>query len=112
MKINNYHFHLYYPLEEAEIAKATKILNKLAQQRPGQAIGRIWDKPVGPHPIGSCQVTVERKDFSELMEWFMVNREDLSLFIHPDTGDDLADHTQHTIWLGHEFELKTDQFRK
>lgn len=111
MNIKNYHFHLYYSLEEAQISKATIILNKLAQEKPGIPIGRIWEKPVGPHPIGSCQVTVEREKFSEMMEWFLANRQELSLFIHPNTGDDLIDHTVHTIWLGNEFSLNTDMFR-
>lgn len=112
MKIKNYHFHLYYELNETEIAKATAILDQLRSEKEDMPIGRIWDKPVGPHPIGSCQVTVENERFQEMMEWFLKNRQGLSLFIHPDTGDDLADHTEHTIWLGHELPLKTEQFRK
>lgn len=111
MNINNYHFHLYYPLEKSMIAKATAILDKLAEEKPEIPIGRIWDRPVGPHPIGSCQVTVESKNFSEMMEWFLENRKGLSLFIHPDTGNDLADHTDYVIWMGKEHPLKLDLFK-
>ena len=111
MNIENYHFHLYYALEEEQIAKATEVLNKLSKDKPGIPIGRIWEKPVGPHPEGSCQVTVEREHFSEMMEYFFENRQGLSLFIHPNTGDDLRDHTEHTVWLGREYQLKTEIFR-
>ncbi len=110
MNIRNYHFHLYYPLAERE--QAAVILNQLAKEKPGTQIGTIWDKPVGPHPIGSCQVTVERKDFSEMVEWFLANRKDYSVFIHPDTGHDLEDHTQHVMWMGKEHPLKTEIFKK
>jgi len=110
MEIKNYHFHLYYALEESEIAKARAVLEELAVDKPGTEIGRIWEKPVGPHPEGSCQVSVLREDFSEMMEWFLEKRQGLSLFIHPNTGNDLEDHTQHTIWLGKEYSLNTEMF--
>lgn len=112
MNIKNYHFHLYYELNDLEIEKATSILQKLRTEKEEMPIGRIWEKPVGPHPIGSCQVTVKNEHFREMIEWFLKNRKGLSLFIHPNTGNDLADHTEHTIWLGHEFTLKTDLFHK
>ena len=111
MNIKNYHFHLYYSLTADQIEKATRILKKLSQEKEDMPIGRIWEKPVGPHPIGSCQVTVENSRFQEMTEWFLENREDLSLFIHPNTGNDLKDHTEHVIWMGKEYILKTDQFR-
>ncbi len=111
MNIKNYHFHLYYPLTEDQIQKASAILGKLSEEKQDMPIGRIWERPVGPHPIGSCQVTVETSRFQEMMEWFLKNRNGLSLFIHPDTGNDLADHTEHVIWMGHEHPLKTDQFK-
>lgn len=110
MNIKNFHFHLYYPFEEIE--KATKILNQLAKDKEGISIGRIWDRPVGPHPIGSCQVTVEKEQFYEMTEWFLENRQGFSVFIHPDTGNDYVDHTDHVIWIGKEHELNTDIFKK
>lgn len=111
MNIQHYHFHLYYSLTQDQIQKATTILEKLAREKEDMPIGRIWDRPVGPHPIGSCQVTVENERFQEMIEWFLANREGLSLFIHPNTGHDLADHTEHVIWMGHEHPLKTELFR-
>lgn len=110
MNIKNFHFHLYYPIEE--ITKATKVLDKLAQDKEGTSIGRIWDKPVGPHPIGSCQVTVQKENFYEMIEWFFDNRQGFSVFIHPDTGNDYADHTAHVLWMGKEHKLKVEQFKK
>lgn len=109
MNFHLFHFHLYYPIEE--ITKATTILNKLAQDKTGIPIGRIWDRPVGPHPIGSCQVTVHKENFFEMMEWFFENRQGLSVFIHPDTGNDYADHTDYVLWMGKEHQLKLEQFK-
>lgn len=110
MHINNFHFHLYYPFEK--INEATEVLNKLREEKVGIPIGRIWDRPVGPHPIGSCQVTVEADQYYEMIQWFLINRNGFSLFIHPDTGDDLADHTDYVMWMGKEHPLKIEQFKK
>lgn len=37
MNIKLFHFHLYYPIEE--IAAATKVLEKLSQDRPNSSEG-------------------------------------------------------------------------
>ncbi len=110
MNFKLFHFHLYYPVEE--ITKATKALEKLAQDKQDIPIGRIWDRPVGPHPIGSCQVTVQKENFLEMIEWFLNNRQGFTVFIHPDTGNDYADHTDHVIWMGKEYRLNIEQFKK
>lgn len=30
----------------------------------------------------------------------MLNRRGLTILVHPETGDDLADHSKHALWLG------------
>jgi DOPA 4,5-dioxygenase len=34
------------------------------------------------------------------------------VFTHPNTGDDLGDHTQHVIWLGASERLRLDFFQR
>ena len=36
-----------------------------------------------------------------------LNRAGLVVFLHPETGDVLADHTEHAIWMGAKLELDT-----
>jgi len=110
MTFKNYHFHLYYPVEMIE--KAKNILDKLKQEKEDIQIGTIWDKPVGPHPVGSCQIKITDKNFYEMIEWFFINRQGLSLFIHADTGDDHIDHTDYVLWMGKEYKLNLDIFKK
>ena len=38
--------------------------------------------------------------FGEVIPWLIVNRGGLTVFAHAETGEDLADHTQHVIWFG------------
>jgi aromatic ring-cleaving dioxygenase len=107
MKIQSYHFHLYYPV--AEISKAQSIVDKL-KTIEGIEIGRVWDRPVGPHPIGSCQITVYPGDFEKMTNWFLENREGFDVFVHGVSGDDIIDHTKHVMWIGKEHPLKLEIF--
>ncbi|MGK0367437.1 MAG: aromatic ring-cleaving dioxygenase [Thermoproteota archaeon] len=73
-------------------------------------IGRVWDKPVGPHPIGSCQVTVPVGEFEKTLIWVLENRGGIDFFIHPVTGNDLEDHTTSSIWVGKSYTVKSEMF--
>lgn len=110
MNFKNYHFHLYYPV--AMIEQAQHILSKLSSEHKDIPIGRAWDKPVGPHPIGSCQVTVTHENFHQMIEWFFLNRAGFSVFIHAVTGDDYIDHTDYVLWMGKEHKLNLEIFKK
>jgi DOPA 4,5-dioxygenase len=63
-------------------------------------LGRWHDAPVGPHPCGSYQIAFAPQLFATLVPWLALNRGDLTVFVHPNTGDALADHTTHVMWLG------------
>ena len=42
--------------------------------------------------------------------WLMLNRDDLVVLIHPETGDDLTDHTAHAAWFGADLPLRLEAF--
>lgn len=95
--IRDFHFHLYFDPDQADRARA---LGEQARDRFGVAMGRVHLVPVGPHPRGSCQLTVPTQAFAEVASWLMLNRGELTIFAHASTGDDLADHSRHVLWLG------------
>ena len=49
-----------------------------------------------------------RREFGKVVPWLMLNREGLDILVHPTTGDDLADHTDHALWLGEKLELNIE----
>lgn len=108
MEFERFHFHLYF--EASELEKAKGILNGFSEVFGSEQIGRAWDHPVGPHPIGSCQVSVDRSQFLDVMDWFLAHRDGLSVFVHPLTGDDLKDHTDYAMWIGESYQLKISIF--
>ncbi len=107
-EIENFHAHVYY--DAADRAKAIELC-EAAGKKFGVKVGRMHDNPVGPHPRGSCQLTIEKEQLSDVLPWLVLNRGKLTVFTHAQTGNALKDHTQHVIWLGPSETLKLDQFR-
>ena len=95
--ITGYHAHVYFDADTVEKATA---LCAAARDRFGVVMGRVHERPVGPHPMFSCQLAASIEQFGALLPWLALNRDGLIVFAHPETGDDLADHRDHGIWLG------------
>ena len=95
--IRDFHAHIYYDPEEVERAKE---LAAAAQARFPIGVGHFHLRPVGPHPRGSVQLTVPRDAFGEVAQFLALHRDGLTVFAHAETGNDLADHTQHVVWFG------------
>lgn len=108
-RFDSYHAHVYFDPHEAEEAGALCAAMKDAL---GIAMGRVHARPVGPHPRGSCQMTVPAARIGEALEWIMANRGHFTVFAHGNSGDDLADHTAHVMWLGPSETLDLSQFRR
>ena len=107
--IRSYHAHVYFGADTREEARRVR---EAIEARFDVEMGRWHEKPVGPHPCWSYQVAFEPPVLGELVPWLMVNREGLTVFLHPNTGDDLADHTDHVAWLGPSVDLDVDFFTR
>ncbi len=106
--ITGYHAHVYY---DAESKPAAEALRAAIEERFKVRLGRWHDRPVGPHPQWSYQIAFTPALFAELVPWLALNRGGLTVFVHPETGDDLPDHRDHAIWLGEKAELDFDALR-
>jgi len=95
--IENYHAHVYY---DAGTRAAALKLCDAAGKTFGIKVGRMHDNPVGPHPRGSCQLTIPNDKFDQVIPWLILTRGELTIFAHAQTGNALKDHTAHVIWLG------------
>lgn len=105
--ISDFHAHIYFDPDQIEIAKA---LGKSAQEKFGIRQGHYHLRPVGPHPRGSCQLTVPLHQFGDVAQWLVLSRGELTIFAHANTGDDLADHEHHVIWFGESEKLNLSIF--
>lgn len=96
--IRGWHAHVYFDAQTLEQART--LCEAAAVRFPGLKMGRVHEKPVGPHPDWSCQLAFGPELISDVLPWLALNRKGLVVFLHPDTGDDLLDHTEHAIWMG------------
>lgn len=97
MIIADFHAHIYFDPPELGLAKD---LAEQSRTKFDAAVGRFHERPIGPHPRGSCQLTLTVEQFAHFAAWAPVNRGGLTIFAHANTGHDLADHTSHVVWFG------------
>ena len=106
--ITSYHAHVYF---DAQTVEQARTLGQQAAVDFGVVMGRVHERPVGPHPMWSCQLAASPAQFEKLLPWLALNRKGLIVFAHPETGDELADHRDHGIWLGTGLDLDLSIFK-
>ncbi len=103
--IEGWHAHIYYAPETKGAAAA---LRDMLGERFQITLGRMHDVPVGPHPQAMFQIAFGPGEFPAVVPWLALNRQGLAVLVHPETGDALADHRDHAIWMGAVLPLKLD----
>ena len=105
--VRGYHAHVYYGPESRQ--KAADLRSEIAQRFPAARLGRWHDAPVGPHPVSMYQIAFATELFPALVPYLMLNRRDLTVLVHPETGNDYRDHSRHALWLGAVLPLTLDR---
>jgi len=108
-QVNGWHAHIYY---EPQTREAAAHLREGVAERFAARVGSWHDEPVGPHTAAMYQLAFAADEFATLVPWLMLNRAGLSILVHPMTGDALADHTGHALWLGPSLPVKEDVLRR
>lgn len=98
-RIADWHAHVYF--DAATAAAATALRTRIEDRFAGRMeMGRFHERPVGPHPRWSYQVAFRPDLFAEIVPWLTLNRGGLTVLVHPNTGEALADHRDRAVWLG------------
>ena len=109
--ITHYHAHIYYdPASTRE--RAARLREQVAETFPDARVGRWHDELVGPHLRSMYQIAFPHTMLASFLPWLMLNRDGLIVLLHPETGDALADHTDHAAWLGGMLPLKLEVLRE
>lgn len=96
--VRAWHAHVYF--DEATREAAARLRDAIAAAFPDAALGRWHDEPVGPHPQAMYQVAFPPALFPTLVPFIALNREGLTVLLHPETGRQEADHLDHALWMG------------
>jgi len=105
--IRDFHAHVYY--DAGSFEQARSLCLQIGDEFE-VAVGHMHQQNVGPHPRWSCQLTIPTDKFSTVIPWLALNRNGLTIFIHPDTGDHLADHRDRAMWMVELLELDLSIF--
>ena len=108
--IRHYHAHVYYdPASSRD--RAERLRERVAAAFPQAMLGRWHDELVGPHLQSMYQIAFPCALLASFLPWLMLNRDGLTILLHPGTGDAYADHTDHAAWLGGTLSLRLDVLR-
>jgi DOPA 4,5-dioxygenase len=108
-RITGYHAHIYFSDDTRADAAwlRTAVLAHFEIR-----LGRMWNRPVGPHPEPMFQIAFDTELFERIVPWLMLNRRGLNVLVHPETGDDVADHDVYPLWLGEKLALDIEGLRR
>ncbi len=109
--ITHYHAHIYYDPAKTRV-RAEKLRERVGKAFPQATLGRWHDELVGPHPQSMYQIAFPTGMLAAFVPWLMLNRDGLTILLHPETGDDLTDHTAHAAWFGALLPLRLGVFKK
>jgi aromatic ring-cleaving dioxygenase len=109
--IQHYHAHIYYDPHSTR-DRAARLRERVAAMFPAAILGRWHDALVGPHPQSMYQIAFPREMLAAFVPWLMLNRDGLIVLLHPETGDDYVDHTDHAAWFGGMLPLRLEVFKR
>ena len=120
---------------EIQTTFANELWTRIRYEFPELRIYRVWDRPIGPHPVGMFEVDIlTPAQFGAFVAWLVINRGPLSALVHPNTDDHVVsalflqtfdslkwhmvdedttlqrDHTQRATWLGDRLPLDLGRF--
>jgi len=107
--IADYHAHIYYDPSTSR-DRAERLRERIGASFPQAKLGRWHDECVGPHPRAMYQVAFPSGMLAAFLPWLMLNRDGLTILLHPETGDAYRDHAEHAVWFGAVLPLRLEVF--
>src|SRR5437762_6018666 len=98
-----YHAHIYCSPEQRGTAEALQ--HEFGRSPDILFVGRMMDRPVGPHPLPQFEVHFREQAVDAVVA--VIEASGLTALVHPLTNDDLADHTNLARWIGQPLALDT-----
>src|ERR1700722_20622768 len=109
--ITEYHAHVYYDPATSR-GRAERLRERAGAAFPQARLGRWHDELVGPHPQSMFQIAFPTEILGNFVPWLMLNRDGLTVLLHPETSDNYTDHSAPAARVGAAGTLRLDGFEK
>ena len=97
----NYHAHIYWK-HIGERVQALSLRSQLKEL--GCDLGKVHDRPIGPHPLPMYQAMYDSSDQPEVES--LLRTQTMSILLHEDIGvDHVRDHTDGARWINKPLDL-------
>lgn len=106
-EIENWHAHIYYEGSEQRAAMLA-LRERIAERFSVQLVEPI-ETVMGMHPRPMLVVAFNPDQFATLVPWLMLNRNGLSILLHPNTDNPLHDHVVQSAWIGPQLRMKPNE---
>lgn len=110
--IKGYHIHIYHGTDRQAEQTARQVAQRIEALFPEDVEGRFSVGAVGPHLSSNVALHIGRAGFGRVVSWLQFNSGGLSVLVHPETGDDLKDHLDGSMWLGRQLDYNQAFFEK
>jgi DOPA 4,5-dioxygenase len=107
--VDEYHAHIYF--DEATVETARALRGAIEREFSAARLGNFNERPRGPHLRWSFEVAFGHDAFGSIVPWLAHHRGELAVLVHPDTEDEVTDHTAHAIWMGEILDLDLGALR-
>jgi aromatic ring-cleaving dioxygenase len=106
-EIKGFHYHIYFDPTTKFVAM--RLRQYMIDTLGNFCVGNVHDEPIGPHTKPMFEMSSDGFISSFILESLMLNRDGLSVLIHPLTDNELEAHTDLAIWLGEKLPLNLDR---
>lgn len=112
--IHHFDIHVYYWQGNPEsVSKAQALHHRIKQEFPDMTAYPMVSRPVGPHVTAMFEVKIlNPEQFGRIVPWLAIHRDNLSVLVHPHTGDEIKDHKVHPIWMGERLPVDLNLLRQ
>ncbi|KAF9767766.1 hypothetical protein IL306_015023 [Fusarium sp. DS 682] len=115
--------HIYYlQTNESQVKYAKELWERIRREFPELRIYKLWEGPIGPHPIAMFEVNVfNPAQFGAFVAWLAIWRGPLSALVHPNVIPEKGvnrwasmkrDHLERAIWMGERLPLDASLFNR
>jgi len=109
-ELRHFDAHIYYHEKKRDLAVHLREKAISTFQSRAVFVGRMIDYPIGPHPVPMFEINFPKHLLSEVSQWLLLHRGNLTVLVHEVTGNDERDHSLGAQWMGTPLDLDTSKF--